>query len=364
MDDSQKLLRKLNRRTRFTQFLVWIALFFTALGIAAGYKNWLRIHDKAKAGLVGISEIREQISSFADKEQVLQFQSTISERLSNSQNHIDGALKELRQIQDSTQHIADSVYTQVEALTIKQEVVSSARQATVSHDWTLSEVHFLLQTAIQVLTIKQDKLGAIKALNLADEILLKRASIKLLPLRKQISQDLALVRQYAPPNITLLSDEINILQDILEPKQLLEEERARLKPPVIEEVKDRASAVNAEESLVSRMKKTLNEAVIVQKFDKPLRDEMSKESQKSLYQLLSLRLETLRIMLLQGKEKSYHSQIERIIMLLRKFYVDEDSRPLIKKLNELNRVDLVPRIPDIRKSLTLLESLLDKGNLN
>lgn len=364
MDDSQKLLRKLNRRTRFTQFLVWIALFFTALGIAAGYKNWLRIHDKAKAGLAGISEIREQIPSFADKEQVQKFQSTISGKLNNSQKHIDGALKELRQIQDSTQHIADSVYTQVEALTIKQEVVSSAQQASAPHDWTLSEVHFLLQTAIQVLTIKHDKLGAIKALNLADQILLKRASIKLLPLRKQISQDLALVKQYSPPNITLLSEKINTLQYLLEPKQLLEEERAALKPSIVEENRDETSAVSTEESLVSRVKKTLNEAVIVQKFDKPLRDEMSKESQKSLYQLLSLRLETLRIMLLQGKDKSYHSQIERIIMLLRTFYADEDSRPLIKKLNALNSVDLVPGIPDITKSLTLLESLLNKGNLN
>lgn len=364
MDDSQTLLKKLNRRTRFTQFLVWIALFFTALGIAAGYKNWLRIHDKAKAGLAGISEIREQIPSFANKEQVLEFQSTISGKLNSSHKHIEGALKELRQIQDSTQHIADSVYTQVEALTIKQEVAPNVKQVSAPHDWTLSEVHFLLQTAIQVLTIKHDKLGAIKALNLADQILLKRASIKLLPLRKEISRDLALVKQYSPPNITLLSEEISKLQDLLEPKQLLEEEMVRLKPSIVKENKNKISAVSEEESLVSRVKKTLNEAVIVQKFDKPLHDEMSKESKKSLYQLLSLRLETLRIMLLQEKDKSYHSQIERIIILLRTFYADEDSRPLIKKLNELNSIDLVPGIPDITTSLTLLESLQNKGNLN
>ena len=72
MDDDQlKLLKKINRRTRFTQFLAWLALFFTAVGIAAGYKNWLRIHDKAKLNLRNVEEIRGEMPDFAKKSKVL-----------------------------------------------------------------------------------------------------------------------------------------------------------------------------------------------------------------------------------------------------------------------------------------------------
>lgn len=361
MDKSEILLKKLNRRTRFTQFLVWIALFFTALGIAAGYKNWLRIHDKAKEALAGIAEIREDIPSFANKELVQQFHNSIDKRLVNSKDHLDAALKELRQIQDSTQHIADTVYTQVEDLTIRQEAASkSTQQLPIVADWSISEVHFLLQTAIQVLTIKDDKDGAIKALTFADQLLLKRGSADLLPLRKQISEDLALVKQYSKPDIEFLSRQISDMQDFLEPKVTLEKKEI----DISELKKGESSVLDESESLVSRVKKTINDAVIIHKFDKPLRDEMDIESQKSLYLLLSLRFETLRIMLLQSKDKSYHAQIERIKNLLKTFYTGKDFKPLVEKLDKLDSVNLNPKVPDITKSLSLLESLSSKGNKN
>ena len=131
MDDQQQFLQKLNRRTRFTQFLVWIALFFTAAGIAAGYKNWLRIHEKAKAGLTGIAEIREEMPSFAKKEQVLPLQATVNKQLKNNSAHIDKALLELREIQLSTKHLATTVYDQVEQITRQHDASANIQKPIV-----------------------------------------------------------------------------------------------------------------------------------------------------------------------------------------------------------------------------------------
>ena len=89
-DEEQiKLLKKINRRTRFTQFLAWLALFFTAVGIAAGYKNWLRIHDKAKLSLKQIVEIRGEIPDFAKKSKVQFLEKEINENIKENKTHLD-----------------------------------------------------------------------------------------------------------------------------------------------------------------------------------------------------------------------------------------------------------------------------------
>jgi len=365
-----KLLKKLNRRIRFTQFIAWMALFFTMVGIAAGYKNWLRIHDKAKRGLANIAEIRQELPQFAKKEKVALLEKEINDNLKDNKTHLDKAMRELRQIQDSTQHIAETVYTQVEALTQQQS--NAVIQTPSIKDWSLGEVHFLLQTAVQRFNLKQDKAGAIEAFKLADTLLVERASVDLLPVRKQISEDIAAVRQYAAPDKMVVSKQIDHLLAQLKPVKKTvnaENEGKNIDLLSVKEKQDMAENVSTKdnqqvesESLVSRVKKTINNAVIIRKFDKPLQLEKDAEAQERLFQLLSLRLETLRMMLLQGDDTSYHQQIKRIKILLQKYYPD-DQKQLQEQLDELNKVNLNPELPDISKSLKLLnDSMARPGN--
>lgn len=349
MDDQQLFLQKLNRRTRFTQFLVWIALFFTAAGIAAGYKNWLRIHQKSKAGLAGVAEIREEIPSFAKKERILAIQVSVNEQLKNNTVEFDESIKELRQIQQSTKYLAETVQTQIEGIA-KQILPSvSNNKLPVIQEWSLSEVRFLLQTAIHVLTFKQDKQGALTALKLADERILKEGSAELFPLRKQIAKDIARVMQYTLPDVSALSEQISILQKHIEPQSRIEKE---IIPSTLKvDEKD-------QNSIISRVKKTINTAIVVRKFDRPLDVEMNIEMQSAFFQLLSLKLEALRIMLLQRQNKNYHKQLKSIKILLKKYYSESEFKDLKKGLNLLSVDDLQPEIPDISTSVKLFESIL------
>ncbi len=361
-----KLLKRLNRRTRFTQFIAWLALFFTLVGIAAGYKNWLRIHEKAKRGLSNIAEIRQELPKFAQKNKVDFLEQEINENLKESKNHLDKAMSELRHIQDSTQHIAETVYTQVEALTQKQS--DAMTQTPTIKDWSLGEVHFLLQTAVQRFNLRHDKAGAIEAFKLADTLLLERASVELLPVRKQISEDIAALNHYAAPDKTAVSRRIDKLLAQLKPRHQGPENKGTniaLLPlnndqsGSTDNPPEKAKKQTENESLVTRVKKTINNAVIIRKFDKPLQLEKDAEAQERLYQLLSLRLETLRMMLLQGDNVSYHQQIKRIKTLLLNYYPD-DQKQFQQQLDQLNQVNLSPELPDISKSLQLLNDSMAK----
>ena len=371
MDEQQKLLNKLNRRTRFTQFLAWLALFFTAVGIAAGYKNWLRIHEKAKAGLIGVSEIRQEMPNFALKDKVEFLQKEINENFRDNKNHLDQAMTELRTIQDSTQHIAETVYVQVEALTKQQQAPVISQTPTIK-DWSLAEVHFLLQTAVQRFELNKDKAGAIAAFKLADSLLLERGSIELLPLRKQISEDIAIINQYAVTDISALSQKIDSLLNQLKPPAIEENQKDSQNVELISTTKTPGEIPGSEEdqnseqkeSLVTRVKKTINNAVIIRKFDKPLPEELDSDAKERLYQLFSLRLETLRIMLLQADETNYHRQIDRIKTLLKNYYPEDEFTIFQKQLDELAQAKLVPILPDVTGSLKMLEKMMSEILVN
>jgi uncharacterized protein HemX len=369
-EQQQKLLKKINRRTRFTQFLAWLALFFTAVGIAAGYKNWLRIHDKAKAGLKGIAEIRQEMPDFAQKSKVTLLEKEINENFRDNKAHLDKAMHELRNIQDSTQHIAETVYIQVEELTKKQAPIKA--QTPTIKDWSLGEVHFLLQTAVQRFELNKDKAGALAAFKLADTLLLERGSIELFPVRKQISEDIAAVNQYAIADVSSLSQQIDTLLSQLKPKKVVTQKEGENVELIPTNNSEDNSSKNTEikdgntdnESIVSRVKKTINNAVIIRKFDKPLIEDLDLDAKERLYQLFSLRLETLRMMLLQGDNTNYHRQIQRIKTLLESYYPEDLNITYQKQLDELSNTNLSPSLPDASASLKLLEKIMSETSIS
>jgi uncharacterized protein HemX len=357
-DEQALLLKKLNRRTRFTQFLAWLALFFTMVGIAAGYKNWLRIHDKAKAGIEGVAEIKSKLPNFAPKERLEALEKEINDTFKGNKVHLDAAMHELRNIQDSTQHIAETVYTQVEALTKQQEAVVKFQTPTIK-DWSLGEVRFLLQTAVQRFNLNQDQAGAIEAFKLADTLLVERGELEFLPLRKQISQDIAIVNQYAIADKNTLSQKIDILLNQLKPTLKAKEKEVKVTELIqANETSEQQAPQN--ESLVSRVKNSINNAVIVRKEGKTLQTEMELEEKERLYQLLSLRLETLRMMLLQGDDKIYHQQANRIKALIKRYYPESTNGKLLEQLDFLDKANLKPILPDVSESFKLLEALMKK----
>jgi len=364
-EQQQKLLKKLNRRTRFTQFLAWLALFFTMVGVAAGYKNWLRIHEKASAGVKGVAEIKSELPNFAQKERLAVLEKELNENFKGNKAHLDAAMHDLRNIQDSTQHIAETVYTQVETLTKQQEAAVKTQTTSIPamKGWSLGEVHFLLQTGLQLFNLKQDQAGTITAFKLADTLLLERGSIDYLPVRKQISKDIAAVKQYAAVDMSALSQKIDTLLAQLKPTQEPKEVVAKVEE-LISNKEPNERGVIQNESLVARVKTTINNAVLIRKENKSLQEEMDSEAKERLYQLLSLRLETLRLLLLQGDNTNYHSQAKRIIMLIKNYYPAETNGNLLEQLETLDKINLSPALPDVSLSLKLIEELMSKTTDN
>lgn len=365
MDEQLKLLKKINRRTRFTQFLAWLALFFTAIGIAAGSKHWFRIDDKTKLALHQIQELKQQLPNFALQEKLSVLEKELNDNFKTNKAHLDKAMTELRTIQDSTQYIADSVYVQAEELTKQQPDVKI--QTPTLKDWSLGEVHFLLQTAVQQFELKKDKESSLISFKLADNLLLERGDLDLLPVRKKISEDIAAVNQYAAVDVTALSQKIDSMLTSLKPviaKTEPNSKNVELLPTKDEtDGQDNNNNSDKKDTLVNRVKKTINDAVIIRKLDKPLQEDLDVDAKERLYQLFSLRFETLKIMLLQGDNENYQKQLERIKALVNNYYTDEKKETYLEQIKELSKINLSPTLPKANASLQLLEKIMTDKNI-
>ena len=233
-----------------------------------------------------------------------------------------------------------------------------------SKDWILSETEFLLRMANRQLHLDNDKKSALAALKAADENLARLGSPHFLPVRQQISKDIVRLEQYNEVDIADLSQQITGMIIGLSPlpandaAEITEGEQIKLGS----DDKTEASNENKENSLWSDVKKqaadAFNQAVIIRKHNQPIQSDLDAESRLQLYRLIQLRLETLRMMALQGLDTEYHQQIKLINKAVSKYYPEKRAETLLKTLQQLDAYNLAPKKPDISASIKQLESAL------
>ena len=357
---------KKERRFRgwFTLFLAWMALFFTAIGIFAGYKNWLRIHSKAKENKASIELIQKQLDDMPSNEKLSAIRTEILEKTKKLEEQTSQTLTKTQRYAQQAQHYAETIDAQVAEITQMQARLQLNSKPSTSKDWILSETEFLLRMANRQLHLDNDKKSALAALKAADENLARLGSPHFLPVRQQISKDIVRLEQYNEVDIADLSQQITSMIIGLSPLPANDAAEITEGKPIKLGSDDKAEASNEnkENSLWSDVKKqaadAFNQAVIIRKHNQPIQNELDAESRLQLYRLIQLRLETLRMMALQGLDTEYHQQIKLINKAVSEYYPKKRAESLLKTLQQLDAYNLAPKKPDISASIKQLESAL------
>ena len=351
------------KRHWFTLFIAWTALFFTAIGIMAGYKNWLRIHDKTKVNKSSIEVIQNQLAAVPSNKQLNSIRTELLEKTEEVKAQSSKALTQTQKYAQQSQHYAETIDAQVAEMTQMQARLQLSAKPTTSKDWVLSETEFLLRMANRQLHLDNDKQSALVALRAADENLARLGSPHYLPVRQQITKDITTLEQYAAPKITELSQQITSLMIKLKPlpanNQDIDEGEKLVLGSNTEASADEKSKNNSLWTEVKvQAQDAFKEAVVIRKHNQPIESDLDTDSRLQLYNLVQLRLETLRLMLLQGLNKEFHQQIQLINTTLEQYYPEERAKPLLDSMKELDKHNLSPKKPDISASMKQLESAL------
>lgn len=339
----------------FALFIAFLALFFTVVGIAAGYKHWQRMNTKAKEHSTHLASVDQLLTQKADASALASLRSEVTQTVDTLSAAASADLQKMAQMNNETRQFAETVTTQVEQVTSLQARLQHHLAPKTDHDWQIEEVAFLLRLANQELHLTGVKAPSLAALKEADLLLSKLGSVAYLPVRQQLAKDIASLEAFAEPNLIELSQRINAMA-----VELSTQLAKALPNPTSESNADASpQATESEASIWQEYKQkainTLNEAVVVHQVDQPLASALDSESRQSLHQLILLRLENLRLMAIQRQDKSYHQQIALIRDTLQAYYPKDQAANLLEHLNSLDQLNLQPPLPDISASLKQLE---------
>lgn len=343
--------------TGFALFIAFLALFFTAAGIAAGYKHWQRMNVKAKDNAAHISQLADVVSTKADTAALDNLRKDMGDTVAALTEKTGQDLQKVTQMHNQTQQFAETVTAQVEQVTRLQARLQQSATPTTAKEWQVEEVAFLLRLANQELHLTGSKEVALRALKEADNLLGKSGSVTYLPVRQQIIRDIATLEAFAAPDVTGISQKITALMLSLSASPSMELPKTANNPATTDEPAKAESSGDTSiwEQYKQKALDTLNQAVVVHQLDQPIVMELDTEARQSVYQLLQLRLENLRLMALQRQNSNYHQQLGLIGETLKTYYPESKAAPLLAQLQALANIELEPTIPDISASLTQLE---------
>lgn len=356
--NQKKDFRQKPKGAGFALFIASLALFFAAAGIAAGYKHWQRMHDRAKDNARRLEVIELALPAKTDGVTLEKLHQEITDSISQHQTTTEQQLRKMAEMQTQTEQFAKTVTAQVAQITSLQSRLQQATAPKNEQDWQIAEVNFLLKLASRELQLSENPSAAISALTSADQRLSEIGSTNYLPVRQQIAKDLAALASVSPPDIAAISAQIDDLLGKLRPisteksnqKQVAPEQTATTNAESTDPKKISSLWSGYKEKMVS----TLSDAILVSQIDKPITTALNVEIKEHLLDLIRLRLEALRLMALQQQDTAYHAQIKLLRDGIKQYFPPENTPELLTVLDTLDAINLKPEMPDISESLKQL----------
>lgn len=320
----------------FTSFIATLALGLSVVGVAAGYKHWQRMHTKVKDNQKIITQLQQDMRNTGQAESVqLQISSFLQQQEAQQAN--------MQGLHQETKQFAQRVTEQISHITQLQGQLQSKASPNDSQAWQIAEVRFLLKLANQQAHLAQNKAAALAALQQADQLLTQISAVNFIPVRQQLSHDIASLERFEPAPITTLSQ--NITQLML-----------RLAPKENSQVMPEEHASKDEQSMLPQLDKLF----VVTRNNPQLQDALDFQSRQQLYQILQLQLESLRLSLFQKDNKHFQAQLELVEKTLQRYYPSSILKAHATTLSALKSTDLEQAWPDISGSLQQLNSALNQ----
>jgi len=365
--DLEKQVRTLRKRSIFTLFLTWLALFFTVIGIAAGYKNFLRVHDKAREARDDAKVAVALIPQMASKASIENWQREIRLQLASNLAQSSNELLELKSLKASNDYIEATLQQQVEQLTRQQQLLKPDGNSESGHPksyWEVAEVRYLLKIASRHLTLNQDAKTAIVALKAADEALIGLGLPYLLPIRGLIAKDIANLQAYQAVELSEVIFAIDDLASKLQAK-VNQDQLGKDNELAIDQSEVSDTPVDEPDSILQRMKARLDETVVIKRYDDKLAKKIKGDTQSIRYELIRLKLESLKLLALKSQQSAYQAQLNQLRQLLNREHSQLMNYNTSAAINRLEAMQLTPKLPNLLAAPLLDELLLSipKGQL-
>jgi len=347
------------QKKSFVGLVVGIVNFILILALAgAGFYLFQDIKDKqAKLGQtmdkddLRAIETSKQFNAYQNQLATMQSQiATFNEEIVGKDNHFNDTLAGFsklhqQQLEQATQRLQDQIDQ------LKRQLGKTRG------DWLLADAEYLLSIANQRLHLAGDVTTTKMALEAADQRLRESGDAAAFKVREQIAREIAGLKSVTMPDIVGLFASIQLLKDKVKTLAVILPYAGK---PLTEskQIHNHAVPQDSEHGLLNSTLNALEGYVTVKHSDQPVTKILTHEEVDFIKQQLNVKLELIKIALVQQNDALFQSNIADAKKWLQaNFTNNKHSNYFVTELNKLKGTSLRVQLPDISQSLKLLRDI-------
>jgi len=296
-------------------------------------------------------ENAKQISGFQTQLASMQSQLTqATATISNADDRLDSKLAELTKIND------EKLETTRKDLT--GAVVQVQRQLGKTRgDWLIADAEYLLSVAGQRLHLIGDLETTREALEAADQRLRESGDAGAFKVREQIAKELASLRSIPTIDFVGMYSTLQSLSNQVEQLTLFLPHQGKAVAKLSEHNKHSAPSQTSSE-LLNLALKQVDGYVTVRHTEQPIKAILTAEQAQFIRQELKLKLELVKVALVQKNQLLYQTSLnDASDWLAKNFNQNAQTKDFMAQLEKLKAIQLNAQMPDISLSLKMLRDI-------
>ncbi|GAB4255110.1 MAG: hypothetical protein Kow0065_02870 [Methylomicrobium sp.] len=296
-------------------------------------------------------ELTKQISGYQTQIAAIQSHLTsIDAELKGKEEQVDKRLNEFSQLQaEKLEAMRTDFNTRLQQV---QRQLGKTRG-----DWLIADAEYLLSVANQRLQLTGDINTTREALSAADQRLRESGDAGAYKVREQIAKELAALTKVEVVDIVGIYSAIRTLENEIGKLSLIKPYAGKPLTPS-EEVHDHAEPTDEEHDLLAAALKKLEGVVTIRHTDQPISEILTPEEAKFTRQQLRVKLEMIKIGLVQQNEVLYKASIiDAKEWIVENFTKNSIARDFLAELDRLEKISLHNQFPDISGSLKLIRDI-------
>ncbi len=277
---------------------------------------------------------------------------------------LESEIRKYAGTQDQLRNEIDSKVT-TEINEIEQSIADIKELGSKSYrDWVLSESEYLLQIANHRLQLEGDIDTAKKALRIVDSKIMGLEDPSLLPVRKQLADEISALESTRPPDIHGMVLTLNSLQAMSPQMKLKISILPKNIQKIVQEDNTEKLSIQDWELILDKIWNELKTLIVIKRHDQSLAPVLTVEQQQTIRHILQLKIQGIRTALLNKQAELFMESIRDTLDWLYKHFNDDDPNVILleSRLQEFQAVQLNVKLPDISGSLRILRSIQKQTN--
>ncbi|MDQ7089788.1 MAG: uroporphyrinogen-III C-methyltransferase [Methylococcales bacterium] len=241
---------------------------------------------------------------------------------------------------------------------LRQTILRLQRQLGKTRgDWLMADAEYLLSVANQRLYLMDDLNTSHEALTAADQRLRESGDAAAFKVREQIAKEIASLKEITVNDVVGSYARLQLLIEKVGTLTLILPYAAKplVGSKVVSGHKEGAADTH---SLTNQVLKQLDGYATIRHSDHVVDKILTAEEAKLIKQQLSIKLEMIKITLVQKNKSLYETSVHDALNWLKlNFTQNKSAKFFVTELNQLNKIQVHAKLPDISLSLKMLRDI-------